>query len=140
MTTHASFSAAVGGTPLLRLRHASEATCCEILAKAEFMNPGGSVKERNALGLLDDAERRGLVRSGAMLVEGTAGTTGIGLALLGASRGYRTLIVMPDTQSREKIDALRVTGADVRLVPAAPFKDPKHYVHVARALAEELNG
>jgi cysteine synthase A len=139
MSTHASFSAAIGGTPLLRLRHASEATGCEILAKAEFLNPGGSVKDRTALGLLDDAEARGLVRPGGTLVEGTAGNTGIGLALLGASRGYRTLIVMPDTQSREKIDALRVTGAEVRLVPAAPFKDPKHYVHIARALAEELN-
>ncbi|MGF6710112.1 cysteine synthase A [Luteibacter sp. W1I16] len=139
MTTHASFAAAIGHTPLLRLRHASEATGCEILAKAEFLNPGGSVKDRTALGLLDDAERRGLVRPGCVLVEGTAGNTGIGLALLGASRGYRTLIVMPDTQSREKIDALRVTGADVRLVPAAPFKDPGHYVHVARALAGKMN-
>jgi cysteine synthase A len=139
MTKHASFAAAIGQTPLLRLRHASEATGCEILAKAEFLNPGGSVKDRTALGLLDDAERRGLVRPGCVLVEGTAGNTGIGLALLGASRGYRTLIVMPDTQSREKIDALRVTGAEVRLVPAAPFKDPGHYVHVARALAEKMN-
>jgi cysteine synthase A len=139
MTTHASFAAAVGNTPLLRLREASEATGCEILAKAEFLNPGGSVKDRTALGLLDDAERRGLLRPGATLVEGTAGNTGIGLALLGASRGYRTLIVMPQTQSREKIDALRVTGAEVRLVPAAPYKDPGHYVHVARALAEALN-
>jgi len=133
-----NFAAAVGDTPLIRLNRASEATGCEILAKCEFLNPGGSVKDRTALGLLDDAERRGLVRPGGTLVEGTAGNTGIGLALLGASRGYRTVIVMPDTQSREKIDALRVTGAEVRLVPAAPFKDPKHYVHVARALAGEL--
>ncbi|HEV7778495.1 MAG TPA: cysteine synthase A [Luteibacter sp.] len=132
-----NFAAAVGDTPLIRLRRASELTGCEILAKCEFLNPGGSVKDRTALGLLDDAERRGLVQPGGTLVEGTAGNTGIGLALLGASRGYRTVIVMPDTQSREKIDALRVTGAEVRLVPAAPFKDPKHYVHVARALAEE---
>lgn len=139
MTTLASFAAAVGNTPLLRLRGASQATGCEILAKAEFLNPGGSVKDRTALGLLDDAERRGLLRPGTVLVEGTAGNTGIGLALLGASRGYRTLIVMPDTQSREKIDALRVTGAEVRLVPAAPYKDPGHYAHVARALAEGLN-
>ncbi|WP_448096699.1 cysteine synthase A [Luteibacter yeojuensis] len=139
MPIQTSFAAAVGRTPLLRLRHASEATGCEILAKAEFLNPGGSVKDRTALGLLDDAERRGLVRPGCVLVEGTAGNTGIGLALLGASRGYRTLIVMPDTQSREKIDALRVTGAEVRLVPAAPYKDPEHYAHVARALAERMN-
>jgi cysteine synthase A len=132
-----NFAAAVGDTPLIRLRRASELTGCEILAKCEFLNPGGSVKDRTALGLLDDAERRGLVQPGSTLVEGTAGNTGIGLALLGASRGYRTVIVMPDTQSREKIDALRVTGAEVRLVPAAPFKDPKHYVHVARALAGE---
>lgn len=137
MSTHPTFAAGIGNTPLLRLRHASEATGCEILAKAEFLNPGGSVKDRTALGLLDDAERRGLIRPGGTIVEGTAGNTGIGLALLGASRGYRTVIVMPDTQSREKIDALRVTGAEVRLVPAAPFKDPRHYVHVARALAEE---
>jgi cysteine synthase A len=134
-----NFAAAVGATPLIRLRQASELTGCEILAKAEFLNPGGSVKDRTALGLLDDAERRGLVRPGGTLVEGTAGNTGIGLALLGSSRGYRTVIVMPDTQSREKIDALRVTGARVRLVPAAPFKDPKHYVHIARTLADELN-
>jgi len=139
MTTHATFSAGIGDTPLVRLRQASEATGCEILAKAEFLSPGGSVKDRTALGLLDDAERRGLIRPGGSIVEGTAGNTGIGLALLGNSRGYRTVIVMPDTQSREKIDALRVTGAEVRLVPAVPFKDPKHYVHIARALAGELN-
>lgn len=139
MTTHATFSAGIGHTPLVRLRQASEATGCEILAKAEFLSPGGSVKDRTALGLLDDAERRGLIRPGGSIVEGTAGNTGIGLALLGNSRGYRTVIVIPDTQSREKIDALRVTGAEVRLVPAVPFKDPKHYVHIARALAGELN-
>lgn len=139
MTIHANFAAAIGHTPLIRLRNASEATGCEILAKAEFLNPGGSVKDRTALGLLDDAERRGLLRAGGTVVEGTAGNTGIGLALLGASRGYRTVIVMPETQSREKIDALRVTGAEVRLVPAAPYKDPGHYAHVARALAETLN-
>jgi len=139
MTTHTSFAAAVGHTPLLRLRQASEATGCEILGKAEFMNPGGSVKDRTALGLLDDAERRGLVHPGTLLVEGTAGNTGIGLAMLGASRGYRTLVVMPETQSREKIDALRATGAEVRLVPAAPYKDPGHYAHVARGLADTMN-
>lgn len=135
----ADFAAAVGRTPLLRLKHASELTGCEILAKAEFLNPGGSIKDRTALGLLLDAERRGLIRAGGIIVEGTAGNTGIGLALLGASRGYRTLIVMPETQSREKIDALRIAGAEVRLVPAVPFKDPHNYVHLARAQAEELN-
>jgi len=135
----ADFAAAVGHTPLIRLRRASEATHCEILGKAEWLNPGGSIKDRTALGLLTDAEKRGLIRPGGTLVEGTAGNTGIGLALLGASRGYRSIIVMPETQSAEKIDALRLTGAEVRLVPAAKFADPKHYVHVARALAESLN-
>ncbi len=138
MDIRPDFAASIGHTPLIRLRRASGLTGCEILGKAEFLNPGGSIKDRTALGLLDDAERRGLVRPGGVLVEGTAGNTGIGLALLGASRGYRTVIVMPDTQSAEKIDALRLTGAEVRLVPAAPFKDPKHYVHIARALADTL--
>jgi cysteine synthase A len=129
----------IGHTPLIRLRRASEATGCEIFGKAEWLNPGGSIKDRTALGMLLDAEDRGLIRPGGTLVEGTAGNTGIGLALLGASRGYRCVIVMPETQSAEKIDVLRLTGAEVRLVPAAKFSDPKHYVHVARALTEELN-
>ncbi|HWU77253.1 MAG TPA: cysteine synthase A [Rhodanobacter sp.] len=132
-------AATVGRTPLLRLRQASALTGCEILAKAEFLNPGGSIKDRTALGLLLDAERRGLLRPGGLIVEGTAGNTGIGLALLGASRGYRSVIFMPQTQSREKIDALRVTGAEVRLVPAAPYRDPNHYAHHARRHADELN-
>jgi cysteine synthase A len=135
----ADFADAIGHTPLIRLRQASAATGCEVFGKAEWLNPGGSIKDRTALGLLLDAERRGLIRPGGTLVEGTAGNTGIGLALLGASRGYRSVIVMPETQSAEKIDALRLTGADVRLVPAAKFSDPKHYVHVARGLADELN-
>ncbi|HEY0199206.1 MAG TPA: cysteine synthase A [Rhodanobacter sp.] len=139
MTLHRDLSATVGHTPLLRLRHASELTGCEILAKAEFLNPGGSIKDRTALGLLLDAEQRGLLGAGGIIVEGTAGNTGIGLALLGASRGYRTVIFMPETQSREKIDALRITGAEVRLVPAVPYKDPNHYAHQARAHAEALN-
>jgi cysteine synthase A len=139
MTIQPDLSATVGHTPLLRLRSASVLTGCEILAKAEFLNPGGSIKDRTALGLLLDAEHHGLLRPGGTIVEGTAGNTGIGLGLLGASRGYRTVIFMPDTQSREKIDALRVTGADVRLVPAAPFKDPRHYVHIARAYSDSLN-
>lgn len=135
----ADFAALIGHTPLIRLRRASEATGCEIYGKAEWLNPGGSIKDRTALGLVTDAERRGLIRSGGTLVEGTAGNTGIGLALLGASRGYRCVIVVPDTQSAGKIDALRLTGAEVRLVPAAPYSDPKNYVHIARALTEELN-
>jgi cysteine synthase A len=129
----------IGATPLIRLRRASRATGCDILGKAEWLNPGGSIKDRTALGLLSDAEKRGLIRPGGTLVEGTAGNTGIGLALLGASRGYRSLIVMPETQSAEKIDALRLTGAQVRLVPAAKFADARHYVHVARALTEAMN-
>lgn len=135
----ADFAAAIGRTLLIRLRRASEETGCEILGKAEWLNPGGSIKDRTALGLLADAEQRGLIRAGGTLVEGTAGNTGIGLALLGASRGYRSVIVMPETQSAEKIEALRLTGAEVRLVPAAKFQDPRHYVHQAKALAEQLN-
>jgi cysteine synthase A len=132
-------SATVGHTPLVRLRHASELTGCEILAKAEFLNPGGSIKDRTALGLLLDAEQGGHLRPGGLIVEGTAGNTGIGLALIGASRGYRAVIFMPETQSREKIDALRIAGAEVKLVPAAPYRNPNHYVHQARAHAEALN-
>ncbi len=139
MQARENFAATVGHTPLIRLRGASQATGCEILGKAEWLNPGGSVKDRTALGMLNDAEHRGLVRPGGTLVEGTAGNTGIGLALLGASRGYRTIIVMPETQSAEKIDALRMTGAEVRLVPAASFRDPGHFVHVARQLCEQMN-
>ncbi|WP_158883097.1 cysteine synthase A [Rhodanobacter sp. L36] len=139
MTVYRDLSAIVGRTPLLRLRHASESTGCEVLAKAEFLSPGGSIKDRTALGLLLDAEQRGLIRTGGTIVEGTAGNTGIGLGLLGASRGYRTIIFMPETQSREKIDALRLTGADVRLVPAVPYKDLNHYAHQARAYAATLN-
>lgn len=139
MDARADFAATVGHTPLVRLRRASEATGCDILGKAEWLNPGGSIKDRTALGLLLDAERRGLLRAGGVIVEGTAGNTGIGLALVGASRGYRSLIVMPETQSAEKIDALRLTGAEVRLVPAAPYAEPGNYVHVAARLAAELN-
>ncbi|HET7268863.1 MAG TPA: cysteine synthase A [Oleiagrimonas sp.] len=139
MPVRSDFADTVGHTPLIRLRQASRDTGCEILGKAEFLNPGGSIKDRTALGLLDDAERRGLVHKNTTLIEGTAGNTGIGLALLGASRGYRTIIVMPETQSAEKIDALRLTGADVRLVPAAKFADPNHYVHQAERLRDTMN-
>lgn len=131
-------AAAIGNTPLIKLRRASAETGCAILGKAEFMNPGGSVKDRAALAIIRDAEARGVLKAGGTIVEGTAGNTGIGLTLVGNARGYRTVIVMPDTQSREKIDFLRMIGADLRLVPAAPYKDPANYVHHSRRLAEEL--
>jgi cysteine synthase len=130
-------AAAIGHTPLIRLRRASEATGCTILGKAEFMNPGGSVKDRAGLYIISDAENRGALKPGGTVVEGTAGNTGIGLTLVGNARGYRCVIVMPETQSQEKIDFLRMIGADLRLVPARPYRDPGNYVHVSRRLAEE---
>jgi cysteine synthase A len=130
-------AAAIGNTPLIKLRRASAATGCTILGKAEFMNPGGSVKDRAGLAIILDAERRGVLKPGGTVVEGTAGNTGIGLTLVGNARGYKTVIVMPETQSREKIDFLRMIGADLRLIPAKPYKDPGNYVHVSRRLAEE---
>jgi cysteine synthase A len=133
----ADLAAAIGNTPLIRLRRASEATGCTILGKAEFMNPGGSVKDRAGLAIITDAEQRGVLKPGGVVVEGTAGNTGIGLTLVGNARGYRCVIVMPETQSREKIDFLRMIGADLRLVPAKPYRDPGNYVHVSRRLAEE---
>ena len=129
---------AIGNTPLIRLRRASEATGCTILGKAEFMNPGGSVKDRAGLWIIRDAEERGTLREGGTIVEGTAGNTGIGLTLVGNARGYKCVIVMPETQSQEKIDFLRMIGADLRLVPAKPYRDPGNYVHVSRRLAEEM--
>ena len=129
---------AIGGTPLIRLHGPSERTGCEILGKAEFMNPGGSVKDRAALAMISDAEARGVLAPGGTIVEGTAGNTGIGLTLVGHARGYRTVIVMPDTQSREKIDTLRAIGADLRLVPAKPYADPGNYVRYSERLAGEL--
>jgi cysteine synthase A len=134
------FWGAVGHTPLIRLKRASEATGCEILGKAEFMNPGGSVKDRAALGILRDAVARGLLTPGqpGTIVEGTAGNTGIGIALAANAMGWRSIIVVPETQAREKLDYLRMIGADLRLVPAKPFADPGNYVHVSRRLAEEL--
>jgi cysteine synthase len=128
----------IGNTPLIRLRRASQATGCTILGKAEFMNPGGSVKDRAGLAIIIDAEQRGTLREGGTIVEGTAGNTGIGLTLVGNARGYRSVIVMPETQSQEKIDFLRMIGADLRLVPAKPYRDQGNYVHVSRRLAEEL--
>src|SRR6185295_17779237 len=123
--------AAIGNTPLIRLRGASELTGCEILGKAEFLNPGGSVKDRAALYIILDAEKRGLLEPGGTIVEGTAGNTGIGLALVGNARGYKTVIVIPETQSEEKKDMLRLCGAELREVPAVPYKDPNNYVHVS---------
>ena len=138
MDVRDGFTEAVGNTPLIRLRLASELTGCEILGKAEFMNPGGSVKDRAALYIVLDAEARGELRPGGLIVEGTAGNTGIGLALVGNARGYRTVVVIPQTQSQEKKDALRLYGAELREVPPAPYSDPNNYVHVAERLALEL--
>jgi len=132
------FSEAVGNTPLIKLQRLSEQTGCTILGKAEFLNPGGSVKDRAALYMILDAEKRGELAPGGVVVEGTAGNTGIGLALVGNARGYRTVILMPDTQSQEKKDMLRLCGAEVREVPAVPFKNPDHYVHQAERTAKEL--
>ena len=132
------FIGTVGNTPLIKLRRASDETGCTILGKAEFLNPGGSVKDRAALAIIKDAEERGLLRPGGVIVEGTAGNTGIGLALVGNARGYRTVIVMPETQSQEKKDMLQLCGADLRLVPAAPYSNPNNYVRYSGRLAEEI--
>ncbi len=132
------FVGTVGNTPLIRLRKVSEETGCTILGKAEFLNPGGSVKDRAALFIILDAEKRGELKPGGVVVEGTAGNTGIGLALVGNARGYRTVIVIPETQSQEKKDMLRLCGAELREVPAVPYKNPKNYVHVSERLAKEL--
>ncbi|MBT5050427.1 MAG: cysteine synthase A [Rhodospirillaceae bacterium] len=137
-TIRDGFSDTVGNTPLIKLKRASEETGCEILGKAEFLNPGGSVKDRAALFIIRDAEERGVLKPGGVVVEGTAGNTGIGLALVGNARGYRTVIVMPDSQSQEKKDMLRLAGAELKLVPAAPYRDPNNYVHVSERIAEEL--
>src|SRR5438552_16302017 len=127
----------IGRTPLVRLRRVSELTGCEILGKAEFMNPGGSVKDRAALGMIEDAETRGLLRPGATIVEGTAGSTGIGLSIVGCAKGYRTVIVIPETQSVEKIMLLRTLGAEVITVPEKPYSDPGNYNRQAQRLAQE---
>src|SRR3954454_11192526 len=129
---------AIGRTPLARLRRAAELTGRDIYGKAEFMNPGGSVKDRAALFIVKDAEERGLLRPGGVIVEGTAGNTGIGLALVANARGYRTVIVIPETQTQEKKDALRQFGADLREVPAVPYANPNHYVKVSGRLAEAI--
>jgi len=127
----------VGNTPLIRLRRLSELTGCEILGKAEFMNPGGSVKDRAALGIITDAEAGGRLKPGSTIVEGTAGNTGIGLTVIGHSKGYQSYIVIPETQAPEKIQLLRTLGATVQTVPEKPYKDPGNYNHIARRLAEE---
>ena len=129
--------ALIGNTPLVRLKGPSEATGCDIYGKCEFMNPGASVKDRAALGIVEDAEERGVLAPGGTIVEGTAGNTGIGLALVGNAKGYKTIIVMPETQSREKMDTLRALGAELVLVPAAPYSSPCHFVHTSRRIAEE---
>src|SRR5438309_3835026 len=128
----------IGRTPLIRLRRASETTGCTILGKAEFMNPGGSVKDRAGLAIIEDAVATGALKPGGTVVEGTAGNTGIGLTLVANALGCRSIIVVPETQSREKLDFLRMIGADLRLVPAKPYSDPGNYQHVSRRLAEEM--
>jgi cysteine synthase A len=133
------FVATVGNTPLIRLNSFSEETGCEILGKAEFLNPGGSVKDRAALYIIEDAEKRGLLKPGGTVVEGTAGNTGIGLAHICNAKGYKCLIVIPETQSQEKMDTLRTLGAEVRPVPAVPYRDPNNYVKLSGRIADELD-
>ena len=133
-----NFLELVGNTPLIRLNAVSDATGCEIYGKAEFANPGGSVKDRAAKGIIEAAEASGALKENGIIVEGTAGNTGISLTLAGNSRGYRSVIVMPETQSQEKKDALRLCGADLRLVPAVPYRDPNNYVRYSERLANEL--
>jgi cysteine synthase A len=138
MNVRSDFIDSIGNTPLIRLRAASEATGCDIYGKAEFLNPGGSVKDRAALAIIEDAEKKGTLRPGGVIVEGTAGNTGIGIALVANARGYRSVIVMPDTQSQEKKDMLRLCGADLRLMPAVPYANPMHYARYSGALAKEI--
>ena len=139
MTILANSLALIGNTPLVRLEGPSEESGCDILGKCEFANPGGSVKDRAALFIVEDAEEKGQIGPGGTIVEGTAGNTGIGLALVGNAKGYCTIIVMPDTQSREKMDTLRALGAELVLVPAAPYSSPCHFVHTSRRIAEETD-
>ena len=138
MDIRPDLASTIGNTPLIRLRGPSEATGCEILGKAEFMNPGQSVKDRAALYIIKDAVERGLLKPGGTIVEGTAGNTGIGLALVGASMGFRSVIVIPETQSQEKKDMIRLAGAELVQVPAAPYKNPNNYVRYSQRLAEAL--
>jgi len=140
MTVMPNPLALIGNTPLVRLEGPSHATGANILGKCEFANPGASVKDRAALHIVEDAERTGALQPGGTIVEGTAGNTGIGLALVANAKGYKTIIVMPETQSREKMDTLRALGAELVLVPAAPFSNPGHFVHTSRRIAEETPG
>ena len=133
---YSDFLESVGNTPLIKLRKASELTGCNILGKAEFLNPGGSVKDRAAKAIILDAEDRGVLKTGGLVVEGTAGNTGIGLTLVGNSLGYRTLIVIPDTQSQEKKDMLKLCGAELREVPAVPYRDENNYIKVSGRIAD----
>jgi len=139
MTIVPSPLALIGNTPLVRLAGPSDASGCEILGKCEFANPGGSVKDRPALFIVEEAEEQGLLKPGGTIVEGTAGNTGIGLALVANAKGYQTIIVMPETQSREKMDTLRALGSELVLVPAAPYSSPCHFVHQSRRIAEETD-
>ena len=136
--TKTSISDLIGNTPLLRLNIFSEETGCEIFGKAAFLNPGGSVKDRAALGIIEDAERKGIVKDGGTFIEGTAGNTGISLTMICNSKGYKTVIVMPETQSTEKKDLLRILGADLRLVKAVPYKNPENYIRQSETIANEL--
>lgn len=139
LTEAKSMPELIGNTPLVYLKEVSALTGCHIYGKAEFLNPGGSVKDRTALGIIRDAEQNGSLRPGGTIVEGTAGNTGIGLTLIANALGYRSVVVMPQSQSREKIELLDLYGADLRLVPATNYNDPNHYIHTARRLAEKLN-
>jgi len=136
--TYMNFVEGIGNTPLVKLEGPSKETKCNIFGKAEYLNPGGSIKDRAAWALIKDAEEKKIISKGGIIVEGTAGNTGIGLTLIGNSRGYKTIIVMPDTQSQEKKDTLKSIGADLRLVPAKPYKDPDNYVKFSGRLAEDL--
>jgi cysteine synthase A len=138
MNVRSGFIDSIGHTPMIRLKAASAATGCDIYGKAEFLNPGGSVKDRAALAIIEDAEKRGRLRPGGVIVEGTAGNTGIGITLVANARGYRSVIVMPQTQSQEKKDMLALCGADLRLVPALPYSDPGNYVRYSESLAQEI--
>ena len=135
---HSNFVEAIGNTPLIRLNGPSKETGCNILGKAEFLNPGGSVKDRAALAIIKEAEEKNIIKKGGIIVEGTAGNTGIGLTLIANSKGYKSIIVMPETQTKEKIDTLRSIGADLRLVPAKPYKDPDNYIKFSERLAKEI--
>src|ERR1041384_8038875 len=139
MAKHQDILSAIGNTPLIRLNRVSELTGCDIWGKAEFLNPGQSVKDRAALYIIRDAEKRGLLKPGGTIVEGTAGNTGIGLTLVANALGFKSVIVIPDTQSQEKKDALRLYGAELIEVPARPYKHPNNYIKVSGRLAEKLN-